>query len=320
MSEEPSFYESIENLKKLCNFLRSSDGPLVREAIEMDKRVYYLKGEKLVTFLLEGKKGSKWPKDLPRFKSRNEAIFVCKNLCSNQFIHRSERVAKGELEISRNQDFDETAFFTWIYEGDMKFSHLMTTLVIAGFLFFVCFPIWPHFLKVAAWYMSVTMLLFLVALLSARGSLFLFLWVLGYECWFLPNLFDEHLGFYDSFKPVISFQRTKDGQLLWRLAIGGAFVAFCWWAVTQPSEFDGFKKAQNDFIKDLYAGTLLSDVSQKDKENIDKPKMESLADLLKKLDSSDDPEEEEELSEEELLDSMLDSLVDQEEILDSNEE
>lgn len=39
-----SFYEDEKNLKKLCDFLRSSEGPPVREAIEMDKRVYYLKG------------------------------------------------------------------------------------------------------------------------------------------------------------------------------------------------------------------------------------------------------------------------------------
>ncbi len=38
------FYEDEENLKKLCNFLRSNEGVPVREAIEMDKRVYYLKG------------------------------------------------------------------------------------------------------------------------------------------------------------------------------------------------------------------------------------------------------------------------------------
>lgn len=39
------FYEDEDNLKKLCNFLRSNEGPAVREAIEMEKRVYYLKGE-----------------------------------------------------------------------------------------------------------------------------------------------------------------------------------------------------------------------------------------------------------------------------------
>ena len=39
------FYEDEKNLMKLCDFLRSSEGPAVREAIEMDKRVYYIKGE-----------------------------------------------------------------------------------------------------------------------------------------------------------------------------------------------------------------------------------------------------------------------------------
>lgn len=39
-----SFYAEDKNLMKLCDFLRSSDGPAVREAIEMDKRVYYIKG------------------------------------------------------------------------------------------------------------------------------------------------------------------------------------------------------------------------------------------------------------------------------------
>ena len=38
------FYEDEKHLMKLCDFLRSSEGPPVREAIEMDKRVYYIKG------------------------------------------------------------------------------------------------------------------------------------------------------------------------------------------------------------------------------------------------------------------------------------
>merc|ERR1711937_50998 len=99
----------------------------------------------------------------------------------------------------------------------------------------------------------------------------------------------------------ISFEKTKEGQFIYRIGIAVAFFSFCWWAVTQPSEFDGFIGANKDFIADLYDGKLLSDMSQKDKVDIDKPKMDSLEDLLKKLESSDD-EEEDELSEEERLD------------------
>lgn len=39
------FYEDVENQKKLCDFLRSRQGPPVREALLMEKRVHYLKGE-----------------------------------------------------------------------------------------------------------------------------------------------------------------------------------------------------------------------------------------------------------------------------------
>lgn len=318
MSDAATFYSDEKNLKKLCDFLRSSDGPAVREAIEMDKRVYYLKGEKLVNFMVEPKKGTKWPKGLPKFKTRQEAIAVCKELCNYQYMHRSIKRGKGDLIISRDRDFDESGIFTWIYEGDKSFSHLMTTLLIMGFLFCVCFPIWPNFLKVFAWYMSVSFLLLIFFLVTFRGLLFLFVWILGYDFWFLPNLFDEQLGFVDSFKPLYSFEKTKEGQLYYRIGIAVAFFSFCWWAVTQPSEFDGFVSAQGDFIKDLYAGTLLSDVSQADKENIDKPKMDSLEDLLAKLESSDDPEEEM-LSEEEALEKMMMDLMDEEEDLTDEE-
>jgi len=284
---------------------------------EMDKRVHYLKGEKIVNFLVEPKKGTKWPEDLPKFTKRHDAIAVCKDLCRYQFVHRSEKRGKGDLIMSRNRDFDETGYFTWMYEGDKTFSHMMTGVLIAGFLCCTCFPIWPTFLKVFVWYMSVTLLLLLFFLITVRGALFLSLWILGFDFWFLPNLFDESLNFVDSFKPVISFDRTKMGQLPYRLGIGVAFLSFCYWAVTQPSEFDGFKQGQVDFIKDLYAGTLLSDVSQKDKQDIDKPKMPTLADILK-MDEED--EDDIALSEEEEVESFLDNLVDEDEDEDDDDD
>ena len=171
-SKAVEFYDEDKNLNKLCDFLRGSSGPAVREAIQNDKRVYYIKGEKLVNFLVEPKKGVQWPKELPKFKSRPDAITVCKELCNRQYIHRSEKVAKGELEISRVRDFDEGEYFTWIYEGNKGFSNLMTTLLVIGFLCCTCFPIWPNFLKVFVWYMSVSLLIFIFFLITFRALLF----------------------------------------------------------------------------------------------------------------------------------------------------
>lgn len=52
----------------------------------------------------------------------------------------------------------------------------------------------------------------------------------------------------ESFIPVISIEPTEEGQLMYRLGVFVAFFSFCYWAVTQPSEFDGFVKGQGDFI------------------------------------------------------------------------
>eukprot|EP00566_Odontella_aurita_P018621 CAMPEP_0113555196 /NCGR_PEP_ID=MMETSP0015_2-20120614/16578_1 /TAXON_ID=2838 /ORGANISM="Odontella" /LENGTH=331 /DNA_ID=CAMNT_0000456437 /DNA_START=642 /DNA_END=1637 /DNA_ORIENTATION=+ /assembly_acc=CAM_ASM_000160 len=316
---QSSFYEDEEHLKKLCDFLRGKEGAPVREAIEMDKRVHYIKGEKLVDFLVEPKKGSKWPPNLPRFKTRQEANTVCKDLCRYLFIHRSDKRGKGDLVVSRYRDFDESGYFTWMYEGDKTLSHMMTTLLIGGFLFCTFFPIWPNFLKVFVWYMSVSLLIFIFFLVTFRWVIFLWIWILGYDCWFLPNLFDETLSFADSFKPVISCEKAKSGQLPYRIGVAVAFFSSCYWAVTQePGEFESFKRAQLVFIEDIFKGTLISDMSQEDKENIDTPKMQSLVDILKDLDSRDD--EEDLLSDEAQVESMLEKLVDEEECFHEDQE
>jgi len=279
----------------------------------------------LLNFLAEPKKKVKWPESIPKFSSRPEALAVCKKLNDIGYLHRCEKSGKGEVAfLPRSRcEFEEDGYFAWIYEGNKTFSHFLTTMLVIGFLCCVCFPIWPQFLKVFVWYMSVTMLIFIFFLITFRGFMFLMVWILGFDFWIWPNLFDEHLGFFDSFKPMYSFEKGAAGQLYWRIGIFVGFFSFCYWAVTQPSEFDGFKAAQVDFIKDLYAGKLLSDSSQTDKDNIDKPKMPSLEDLLKmedEMDDEDEEEEEDDLSEEERMEKMFEDLMDEEEDIDEDEE
>ena len=106
-------------------------------------------------------------------------------------------------QMMRNRDFDEAGYFTWVYGGDTRWTNFYTILLVLGFLFCVCFPIWPTFLRVFVWYMSVTFLLFIFGLITIRGFLFLCVWIVGWEFWFLPNLFDESLGFVESFKNLL---------------------------------------------------------------------------------------------------------------------
>lgn len=98
----PSYdIENKEQLRKLCIFLRSREGPAVREASMVEVRVYFLKGEELVSFLVEPKQGTKWPSDLPRLSSRHEALRVCKGIYKGHYLVRVEESREaGVLGVS----------------------------------------------------------------------------------------------------------------------------------------------------------------------------------------------------------------------------
>jgi translocation protein SEC62 len=180
-----------------------------------------------------------------------------------------------------------------MYAGNMVWSNIATVAVIAVVIGFTLLPIWPEAAKKVLWYCSVTFLIATLVFCLFRFVAFLVLWLLGYEFWIFPRLFDESLSFQDSFKPVYSFERGSAGQGYYRIAVVVLLAAFVYWASTQPTEFDGFIQAQKDFIDDLYSGNLLADVSQEHKDNLDRSKrVPSIEDILR------------EMQEEERLDSV----------------
>ncbi|CAM9414391.1 unnamed protein product, partial [Choristocarpus tenellus] len=83
-----SKYETEEGLKEVARFLRGRNGMPLRPAIEMDKRVEYFKGEKIVKFLMSTDR-----KGRPNIKTEEEAIRVCKALLQHEYFHRSERMS-----------------------------------------------------------------------------------------------------------------------------------------------------------------------------------------------------------------------------------
>lgn len=288
MSETiPEVYESDAGLKVLANYLRSANGVKVRSAIEHDKRVDYFKGKRLVECIMDAKK---WPKKIPKITDKAVAVAVAQTLIKKEYFHRSEKVEgkKGHLMYSQKNVFEETGYYTWMYAGSMVWSNMATAAVIAVVIGFTLLPIWPEIAKKILWYFSVTFLIVTLLFVFVRFLAFVFMWLLGYEFWVFPRLFDESLSFSDSFKPIYSFEKGTKGQGYYRIALLLLLVGFVYWAMTQPTEFDGFVKAQRDFIDDLYSGNLLADVAYDQKINIDRTrKVPNLEDLLREVEEEE---------------------------------
>jgi len=180
-----------------------------------------------------------------------------------------------------------------MYAGSMVWSNMATAAVIIVVIGFTLLPIWPEFAKKILWYFSVTFLIVTLLLVLIRFLIFLFMWLLGYELWVFPRLFDESLSFVDSFKPIYSFDKGSPGQGYYRIGLLVLIIGFVYWACTQPTEFDGFVKAQRDFLDDLYSGNLLADVAHESKVSIDRTrKVPNLEELLKEMEEEERLEQE----------------------------
>jgi len=151
--------------------------------------------------------------------------------------------------------------------------NLLLMVIVLAFFGLVLFPVWPQNAKVGVWYVSMTLLLVLLGFIITRLVLFFVLYAVGVDFWILPNFFADDAGFWDSFKPLYSFhasvQNIRDSYQ-YRLAVIICMVSCAYWVYTQPTEFDEFVASQRAFVDELYEGTLLSDKSQKEKEQIDK--------------------------------------------------
>jgi translocation protein SEC62 len=172
-------------------------------------------------------------------------------------------------------------------------SNVATVAVIAIVIIFTLLPIWPAFAKKILWYISVTFLLVLFVFLMIRLLCFIVLWIVGYEFWIFPRLFDESLGVLDSFKPTFTFEKGASGQGLYRVGMLVLLTAFVVWAATQPTEFDGFLQAQKEFVDDLYSGNLLSDIAahKEHLEQLDRSKRFPKIDQLLREMEEDEKEE-----------------------------
>jgi len=283
----------------------------VRPAIELGRRVEYFKGDKLRSFLLNNTKSERY---CPKVTCKEEAIIIGQLLLRHGFIHRSDRDAQNRrvLTPSRNHEFTTDGYYTWMYDGSTNLRNFLTACLILGFLICVCFPIWPQWGKVAVWYMSVTFLIFIMIFTIVRLFLFFILWLCGMDFWLLPNVFDDNLSVADSFRPMYSFRRTDASEVYYRVAGFVAFVVFCIWVSQQPTDFDEYMSLTKQFTEDVYSGKLLDDMSQQQREEIDKVKVPDLEDLMR--------EEENDLFTEKDDDQIFDRFMEEKYFTEDKEE
>ncbi len=109
------------------------------------------------------------------------------------------------------QEFEITSFYIVLYEGSKTFQHVLSLVAIALVLVACMFPAWPVWAKIFVWYVTFWLSASMLIILVVRMVLYVCIWTVGIDFWLFPNILDEYAGIVDSFKPLYSIERRKDG-------------------------------------------------------------------------------------------------------------
>ncbi|KAL5490818.1 hypothetical protein EMCRGX_G016005 [Ephydatia muelleri] len=135
---------------------------------------------------------------------------------------KEKKKRKFRLKEHASQHFvdDPDDVYIWHFEPVGKSSYAIGLAVVFGAVAFSLRPLWPESSNILMWYFT----LLLMALIVALVALYIVRYVLyglvviatggRMELWLVPNLTNEKLGFFDSFKPLYSLKkkRKKEGK------------------------------------------------------------------------------------------------------------
>jgi translocation protein SEC62 len=102
------------------------------------------------------------------------------------------------LQISSQQQFAPTSYYTWFLAPSALYTYLGSALLVLVVLGGVMFPLWPPFMRLGVYYLSLVVL-GLIGLFIGIALVRLVVWlatslVMKRGVWWFPNLFED-VGF-----------------------------------------------------------------------------------------------------------------------------
>ena len=161
---------------------------------------------------------------------------------------------------ARSLDESDGSYFAWHLKVSSTRQNLMIFALIAVVLIACLFQIWPLWARTIVWYISVTILLFILAVIVIQLILFALVWPFGWDFWLLPNFTSDTAPIWDLFNPIYTLDKSAGSHPTARVTVILVFVAAIVFVIRlPPSDFNEFMSNQRKIVDDLYSGALLTD-------------------------------------------------------------
>jgi translocation protein SEC62 len=118
------------------------------------------------------------------------------------------------IRLVDEYQFEPSSVYIVLYEGDKTIQHVFSAIAIVLVLVACMFPAWPAWAKIGAWYVVFSLSTAMFVILIVRMVLYVCLWTVGIDFWLFPNILDEYAGIVDSFRPLYTVEKRRDGYFM----------------------------------------------------------------------------------------------------------
>jgi len=126
------------------------------------------------------------------------------------FFHRAEFMKKRHefeegtrLQSAPVQVFDEEGVYTWLIYPSQRRQYIQLVFLIILAIMVCLIKVWPLWLKIAVWWISLILLVTMTSIIIIRLILFILMWIIGFRgLWLFPNLFLDDTDLLDAFTPI----------------------------------------------------------------------------------------------------------------------
>jgi len=214
---EASQAKAPSEVRTVINFLRTKAGMKTKVGVLNGKRQDYFKGKAAIKALTSPAYAKL--QNVPQIKTPEEAQNYMNTIIPYTFFLLVERGGRSGgskspkfLQLNPVQKFNPDGYYAWFYEGSQWLTYVGGLVLVACMLGAVMFPLWPPFMRLGVWYLSMAVLAFLVALF-ALAIVRLIVYVITVfstppGLWIFPQLFAD-VGFFESFVPMYEWDYPK---------------------------------------------------------------------------------------------------------------
>jgi len=214
---EASQAKAPPDVRNVINFLRTKAGMKTKVGVLNGKRQDYFKGKMAVKALTSPAYAKL--QNVPQFKTSEEAQNYMNTIMPYTFFLLVDRGGRSGgskspkvLQINPVQKFSIDGYYAWFYEGSQWLTYVGGLVLVVCMLAAVMFPLWPPFMRLGVWYLSMLVLAFLAALFAlAIVRLIIYIitvFAIPPGLWIFPQLFAD-VGFFESFVPLYEWDYPK---------------------------------------------------------------------------------------------------------------